>query len=90
LFLQPAQPLVGAGDGIEGLDHLRLEFRLYCGDREPILHIVVVVEVALADRPVGCRLLTIGAFAGRLERGGGRGRRRLRRVQTDDQLTRLR
>ena len=73
MVLQPAQPLVGAGDGIKGLDHLRLEFRLDCGNREPILHISVVVEVALADRPVGCGLLALGVFAGRLERGGGRG-----------------
>ena len=80
LVLQPAQPLVGVGDGVEGLDHLGLELRLDCGDREPILHIVVVVEVALADRAVGCRLLAVGAFAGRLERGGG-GRRSGRRLR---------
>ena len=47
LVLQAAQPLVGVGDGVEGLDHLGLELGLDCGEREPILH-VVVVEVAFA------------------------------------------
>ena len=78
LILQPAQALVGVGDGVEGLDHLGLELRLDCGDREPILHIVVVVEVALADRPGGSRLSPPAEFAGRLEgcRSGWRSGRR--------------
>ena len=49
LVLQPAQPLVGVGDLVEGLDHLRLELGLDRGERQRILH-VVVVEVALAVR----------------------------------------
>jgi hypothetical protein len=53
MVLQPAQPLVGAGDDVEGLDHFGLKFCLDCGDREPILHIVIV-EVTLAERPAGC------------------------------------
>ena len=74
LILQAAKLLVGAGDGVEGLDHLGLELRLDCADREPILHIVVIVRVALADRPVRRRHLTVSAFVGGLERNGGRGR----------------
>ena len=50
LVLQAAQPLVGVGDGVEGLEHLGLELGLDGGEREPILHIVVV-EVALAGVP---------------------------------------
>ena len=61
LVLQAAQPLVGVGDVVEGLDHLGLELGLDGGERERILH-VVVVEIAFGGR--------------RLERGRGRGRGR--------------
>ena len=72
LVLQAAQPLIAGGDGVEGLDHLGLELGLDCGDRKPILHFVVVVfEVDFADYPIGHRVLTVGAFGGRLEWGGG-------------------
>ena len=67
LVLQAAQPLVGVGDVVEGLDHLGLELGLDRGERQRILH-VVVVEVALA----GWRL---AAFAG-LAVAAGRGRAR--------------
>ena len=63
LVLHPAQPLVRASDGIEGLDDLGFELGLNCGDGQPILHIIIVVEVALADRRVGCHPLGVDAFA---------------------------
>ena len=46
LVLQAAQPLVGVGDVVEGLQHLGLELGLDGGERERALH-VVLVEVAL-------------------------------------------
>jgi hypothetical protein len=42
LVLQAAQPLIGIGDLVEGLDHLGLELGLDRGKRERVLHIVVV------------------------------------------------
>src|SRR3974390_2761043 len=39
-------------DGVEGFDHLGLELGLDRGEREPILHIVLV-EVAFAGRAIG-------------------------------------
>src|SRR5262249_20733909 len=75
LVLQAAQPLVGASNGVERLDYLGLELRLDRGDREPaLLIVIVIVEVALADHPAGCRFVAVRAFAGRFERDGGRGR----------------
>ena len=80
LVLQAAQPLVGVGDVVEGLDHLGLELGLDRGERQRVLH-VVVVEVAfggalrLALAVAVQRLAAIGALERR--RGGGRGRRRL-------------
>ena len=73
LVLQPAQPLEGVGDLVEGLDHLGLELGLDRGERQRILH-VVVVEVALALRLLAA--FAGFAVAGGLERGGGRRRRR--------------
>jgi len=49
VVLQPAQPLVGIGNFVEGLDHLGLELGLDGGKRERVLHIVVV-EIAFAGR----------------------------------------
>ena len=46
LVLQAAQPLVGVGDVVEGLQHLGLELGLDGGKRERVLH-VVVVEIGL-------------------------------------------
>src|SRR4029079_5537591 len=46
LVLQAAKPLEAVGDLIEGLDHLGLQLGLDRGERQRILHIVVV-EVAL-------------------------------------------
>ena len=94
LVLQAAQPLVFAGDLVEGFHHLRLELGLDRGERERILHLVVV-EPVIADRRA---LLALGgsgavcavaavlaealrrrrAVAGGAERGRG-GRRRRRR-----------
>src|SRR5499433_532962 len=76
LVLQPAQPLVGVGNVVEGLDHLGLELGLDGGKRERVLHIVVV-EIAFAGR--GLAALAVGSLGRSLERGrvGGR-RRRLR------------
>src|SRR6188472_3275495 len=61
------------GDLVEGLDHLGLELGLDRGERQRILH-VVVVEVALALRLLAA--FRGFAVAGGLERGGGRRRRR--------------
>ena len=44
LVLQAAQLLVGVGDAVEGLQHLRLELGLHRRQRDRILQIVVVVE----------------------------------------------
>src|SRR5262249_8811245 len=49
LVLQSAQALVGVGDLVEGVHHLRLELGLDRGERERGLEIVVV-ELALAHR----------------------------------------
>ena len=69
--LQTAQPLVGTGDGIEKLHHLGFKLGLNCGNRKPILLLVLVIEVALADRPVA-GLLVGGVFLGRLNWRGER------------------
>src|SRR6516164_4167767 len=67
LVLQAAQPLIGASNGVERLDYLRLELRLDCGDRAPTLRIVVV----FAGRTLGGCFLVIACEL--LEwRGGGR------------------
>ena len=82
LVLQAAQPLVGVGDVVEGLDHLGLELGLDGGERERVLH-VVVVEIAFAGRGLAAlAFLAVGALGRRLERGGaGRRRRRRRRLR---------
>ena len=79
LVLQAAQPLVGIGDVVEGLDHLGLELGLDGGKRERILH-VVVVEIAFAGRVLPIlAFFAIGALESRLGRARARGRyRRLR------------
>ena len=56
LVLQAAQLLVGVGDAVEGLEHLRLELGLHGREGDVVLH-VVFVEVSLGDR----RLLAVGA-----------------------------
>src|SRR5436190_20249095 len=52
LVLQTAQPLVGVGDLVEGLDHLGLELGFDGGERQRVLHIVVV-EIGFAGRGLG-------------------------------------
>src|SRR5215470_17034802 len=46
LILQLAQPLVRGGNVVEGLEHLWLELGLHGGEREGILVLVLVVEIA--------------------------------------------
>ena len=69
LVLQLAQLLVGGGDVVEGLEHLGLELGLHGGERERVLEVLVVLQLALRARLA----LAVGAVAGR----GGRGRRGL-------------
>ena len=79
LVLQAAQPLVGVGNVVEGLHHLGLELGLDGGERERVLHIVVV-EIAFGRRRLGAlAFLAVGALGRRLERGRARGRGRRRR-----------
>src|SRR5215475_9703130 len=79
LVLQAAQPLVLAGDVVEGLDHLGLELGLDGGKRERVLHIVVV-EIAFAGRGLAAlAVLAVGALGRALERRRASGRRRRRR-----------
>ena len=77
LVLQAAQPLVVVGDLVEGLEHLGLELGLDRGERERILH-VVVVEVALARRLLAAfAVLAVAGWRGlERRRAGGRRRRR--------------
>src|SRR6516162_8900352 len=76
LVLQAPQPLVLAGDVVEGLDHLGLELGLDGGKRERVLHIVVV-EIAFAGRDLAAlAVLAVGALGRSLERGRAGGRRR--------------
>ena len=63
LVLQAAQPLVGIGDVVEGLHHLGLELGLDRGERERVLH-VVVVEIAF-----GCALDLCSSPLARSEAG---------------------
>ena len=67
LVLQAAQPLVGVGDVVEGLEHLGLELGLDRGERERVLH-VVVVEVAFAGGVSAPRLLAAVAAIARSAR----------------------
>src|SRR5207244_1171279 len=90
LVLQAAQPLVGIGDVVEGLDYLGLELGLDGRKRERVLHIVVV-EVAFAGRGLGAlAFLAVGAFGRPLERGRARGRGRRRRRLRQQRGTRRR
>src|SRR5207245_1533980 len=77
LVLQAAQPLVFAGDVVEGFDHLGLELGLDGGKRERVLHIVVV-EIAFAGRGLAALAVlavgAVGAFGRPLERGRARWR----------------
>ena len=69
LVLQAAQPLVGVGDVVEGLDHLGLELGLDRGERQRVLH-VVVVEVAFGGALGLVLAVAVSAVAaGGLERG---------------------
>ena len=79
LVLQAAQPLVGIGDVVEGLQHLGLELGLDGGERERVLH-VVVVEIA-SGRALGLPLAVALIGGGRLERSSVSRRRRLRQRQ---------
>src|SRR5262249_12320006 len=75
LVLQAAQPLVGVGNIVEGLDHLWLELGLDGGERQRVLHIVVV-EIALAGRAlVALAILPVAALGRALERDRWRCRR---------------
>ena len=72
LVLQAAQPLVGVGDGVEGLEHLGLELGLDGGERHRVLEIVLV-HLGIADgglerrlprrraAPAGCGLNGVAA-----------------------------
>ena len=50
LVLQPAQLLIGVGDAVEGLEHLRLQFGFHRRERHGILHIVFFIEGSSGDR----------------------------------------
>jgi hypothetical protein len=77
LVLQAAQPLVSVGNVVEGLDHLGLELGLDGGERERVLHIVVVDEIRFARRGLAAlALFPVIALGRSLERGGRRGRGR--------------
>src|SRR5260221_5132594 len=82
LVLQPAQPLVGVGNVVEGLDHLGLELGLDGGKRERVLHIVVVIVFGRSlRRPLAVTCL-VRSRRHRLKRGGdGGGSRRRRRLR---------
>src|SRR5205085_6189120 len=76
LVLQSAQPLVGVGDLVDRLEHLRLELGFDRGERERVLE-VVVVHVGVGDGGFLARIG--GAVAGgglERRRAGRRGRRR--------------
>ena len=47
LILQLAQLLVRGGNVVEGLEHLRLELGLHGGERDSILVLILVVELAV-------------------------------------------
>src|SRR5262249_17995684 len=73
LVLQPAQPLVGVGDVVEGLDHLGLELGLDGGKRERVLHIVVEIVFGRSLRlPLAVTFL-VRSCRRRLKRGGDGG-----------------
>ncbi len=82
LVLQATQLLVGVGDAVEGLQNLGLELGLHGGERDGILHVVLLLEGLLAAarrrrrerRPAACA----GAVGGR-ERSCGVDRRLRRR-----------
>ena len=78
LLLQAAQALERVGDGVEGLDHLRLELGLDGGERQRILHVVFVVIALGGGLARILRLVLVTVGARRLERRRG-GRRRGRR-----------
>src|SRR4029450_10979987 len=79
LVLQAAQPLVGVGNVVEGLDHFGLELGLDGGKRERVLHIVVV-EIAFAGRGLAAlAFIAVGALGRALDRRRASGRRRRRR-----------
>ena len=78
LVLQAAQPLVGIGDGVEGLQHLGLELGFDRGERVAILHIVVVVGSRSGQCPVGVGSSLIGAPGAALNGVAPRARSRRR------------
>ena len=83
LVLQAAQPLVGVGDVVEGLQHLGLELGLDRGERQRVLD-VVVVEVGLGGCGFLAAFLAVAVGGAGLERRramrrGGRRRWRRRR-----------
>src|SRR5579883_669922 len=82
LLLQPAQALVLARHRVEGLQHLRLELGLDRGERERVLH-VVLVHLAFAGGRCAVALLPAVHLVLRLERGRGGRRRRGRRDRRD-------
>src|SRR5262245_35648878 len=72
LILQLAQLLVRSGNVVEGLEHLRLELSLHGGEREGILVLILIVELAFN-----------AAFAAILGNGGGLSRGRWGRRHAD-------
>src|SRR5262249_22944068 len=77
LLLQAAQPLELVGDGVEGLEHFRLELGLDRGKRHGIFQIVFV-EIGFRNLIFLAALLATAGGGGGLERRRG-GRRRRRR-----------
>ncbi len=73
LVLEPAQPLIGIGDLVEGLEHLRLELGLDRGERHRTFEIVLV---ELTFRRLGAPLILAYRIGLDAERGRGGGRRR--------------
>src|SRR6266853_3634791 len=77
LILQLVQLLVEGGDGVEGLEHLRLERKLHGGERDrALLALGFLAGKPGDDLAFGARLDfgRRGAIGGDLRRGGGRRR----------------
>src|SRR5262245_42218542 len=74
LIVQLAQPLVRGGNVVEGLEHLRLELGLHGGERQGVLVLVLVVELAFNAALVAIRGTDGGLSGGRQGRRHADGR----------------
>src|SRR5262245_3907645 len=74
LVVQLAQPLVGGGNVVEGLEHLRLELGLHGGERQGVLVLILVVELAFNAAFANIRGTDGGLCGGRQGRRGADGR----------------